>query len=162
LVHISDLKFGNDILTTQCYGGITHDVFFTSCEKHNEQNKKDISHFTKVWKLYELQKYLFLMELDINFLIDFFRKHSYDKSSGEIGEADEAGAAGGTTGSAPAGKTPKKWESGVSREGPANQIAPTSKWPPKPRTFGKTYMNDPKYVWTSGRTIGKTGGSDYA
>jgi len=52
------------------------------------------------------------MELDINFLIDFFRKHSYDKSSGEIGEADAAaGAAGGTTGSAPAGKTPKKWES---------------------------------------------------
>lgn len=104
------------------------------------------------------------MELDINFLIDFFRKHSYDKSSVELDEDDATttGAAGASTGSAPAGKTPKKWESGVSREGPANQIAPTSKWPTKPRAFGKTYMNDPKYVWSSGRTIGKTGGSDYS
>jgi hypothetical protein len=103
------------------------------------------------------------MELDINFLIDFFRKYSYDKSSVEIDEQDAAGGdAGGATGSSPSGKTPKKWESGVSREGPANQIAPTSKWPTKPRAFGKTYMNDPKYVWSSGRTIGKTGGSDYA
>lgn len=102
------------------------------------------------------------MELDINFLIDFFRKHSYDKSSTTIDEEEAAGAtpSGGSTGTAPSGKTPKKWESGR-KFGATYMNDPKHKWT-SGRTMGKTYMGDPKYQWTSGRTIGKTGGSDYA
>lgn len=47
-------------------------------------------------------------------------------SGGETGGSSEGGSA----------KSVKKWESG--------------------RTFGKTYMNDPKYKWESGRTFGPT------
>lgn len=74
------------------------------------------------------------MEKDIDFLIEFFKKYSQTSKM----DIEEQGA----TGEAPAGRAVKKWESG--------------------RTFGKTYMNDPKYVWTSGRQMGKTGGSDFA
>jgi len=104
------------------------------------------------------------MILDIDYLIDFFRKHTTSFEKKEIEEQDAptsapsgGGSAGGTT--APAGKSPKKWETGLTR-GKANQIGNT-KWE-SGRTLGKTYMNDPKYKWTSGRTMGKTGGSDFA
>ena len=80
------------------------------------------------------------MNLDVESLIFFFKKNTKSSEKEEFTEQDAA--AGGTTGSAPTGKTPKKWESG--------------------RKFGKTYMNDPKYVWKSDRVMGKTGGSDYA
>jgi hypothetical protein len=80
------------------------------------------------------------MNLDVESLIFFFKKNTKSFEKEEFTEQDSA--AGGTTGSAPTGKTPKKWESG--------------------RKFGKTYMNDPKYVWKSDRVMGKTGGSDYA
>jgi hypothetical protein len=108
------------------------------------------------------------MNLDVDFLIDFFRKHTPVKKNKPLDEQDAPEAApapapasapsGGSTGAAPAGKTPKKWESGVKR-GQANQIGNT-KWE-SGRTLGKTYMNDPHYQWTSGRQMGKTGGSDY-
>ena len=78
------------------------------------------------------------MDLDIDFLISFFKKNTKFPKKEEFTEQAEAGS---TTGGG-AGKTPKKWESG--------------------RKFGKTYMNDPKYVWKSDRVMGKTGGSDYA
>jgi hypothetical protein len=77
------------------------------------------------------------MNLNVDNLISFFNRHTPREKS--ISEQD-APAAGGS--SASSGKTPKKWESG--------------------RKFGKTYMNDPKYVWKSDRVMGKTGGSDYA
>jgi len=83
------------------------------------------------------------MILDVDILITLFDKYSGRKQNGEIGEQEAAAApSGGGESSASTGKTPKKWESG--------------------RTFGKTYMNDPKYKWTSGRAMGKTSGSDYA
>jgi len=76
------------------------------------------------------------MDLDINFLISFFKKNTITEGRGEFTEQEAAAPAGGTTPSTGGGKTPKKWESG--------------------RKFGKTYMNDPKYVWKSDRTMGKT------
>ena len=111
------------------------------------------------------------MNLDVDFLIDFFRKHTPIKKNKPLDEQDAspspepapapAPSGGGSTGgesSGGGGKTPKKWESGLTR-GKANPVGNT-KWE-SGRTLGKTYMNDPKYKWTSGRQMGKTGGSDY-
>jgi hypothetical protein len=82
------------------------------------------------------------MNLDVDFLIDFFKKHTTN-GKGEIGEQEgDASAAAPTTGGAAAGGSTspasnvKKWESG--------------------RKFGKSYMNDPKYKWSSDRVMGKT------
>jgi hypothetical protein len=99
------------------------------------------------------------MILDIDYLIDFLKKYTGSIEKEEIEEQDAGSAPPGGEGSAPAGKSPKKWESGLTR-GKANQVGLT-KWE-SGRTLGKTYMNDPKYKWTSGRTMGKTGGSDFA
>lgn len=103
------------------------------------------------------------MILDVDYLIEFLKKYTDSKTKEEIDEQEGSAPAattpsgGGQTQSS--GKSPKKWESGLSR-GKANQVGMT-KWE-SGRTFGKTYMNDPKYKWTSGRTMGKTGGSDFA
>lgn len=115
------------------------------------------------------------MNLDVDFLIDFFRKHTPIKKNKPLDEQDAPDAApapapepsapssgggggGSTGGSSSSGKTPKKWETGLTR-GKANPVGNT-KWE-SGRTLGKTYMNDPKYQWTSGRQMGSTGGSDY-
>jgi len=105
------------------------------------------------------------MNLDVDFLIDFFRKHTPVKKNNPLDEQDApeaapapAPASSGGESSGGGGKTPKKWESGLTR-GKANPVGNT-KWE-SGRTLGKTYMNDPKYKWTSGRQMGKTGGSDY-
>jgi hypothetical protein len=105
------------------------------------------------------------MNLDVDFLIDFFRKHTPVKKNKPLDEQDAPEAApapapapSGGESSGGGGKTPKKWETGLTR-GKANQIGNT-KWE-SGRTLGKTYMNDPKYQWTSGRQMGSTGGSDY-
>jgi hypothetical protein len=103
------------------------------------------------------------MNLDVDFLIDFFRKHTPVKKNKPLDEQDApeaapAAAPSGGESSGGGGKTPKKWESGLTR-GKANPVGNT-KWE-SGRTLGKTYMNDPKYKWTSGRQMGKTGGSDY-
>ena len=99
------------------------------------------------------------MILDIDYLIDFFRKHTTSSEKEEIGEQEVPTSEPSGGSAPPAGKSPKKWETGLTR-GKANQIGLT-KWE-SGRTLGKTYMNDPKYKWTSGRTMGKTGGSDFA
>lgn len=101
------------------------------------------------------------MILDIDYLIDLMRKYSNGERKEEIEEQDAPAAAPSAGGSETktSGKSPKKWESGLTR-GKANQIGVT-KWE-SGRTFGKSYMNDPKYQWTSGRNMGKTGGSDFA
>jgi hypothetical protein len=115
------------------------------------------------------------MNLDVDFLIDFFRKHTPIKKNKPLDEQDapdaapapapepsapSSGGGGGSTGGAApsSGKTPKKWETGLTR-GKANPVGNT-KWE-SGRTLGKTYMNDPHYQWTSGRQMGSTGGSDY-
>jgi hypothetical protein len=108
------------------------------------------------------QKYLFDMELDIDFLISFFKKHT-KVGKEEIIEQDAetsapAPAGGGTTSTS--GRAPKKWESGR-KFGATYMNDPKHKWT-SGRTMGKTYMGDPKYKWESGRQMGKTGGSDYA
>jgi hypothetical protein len=97
------------------------------------------------------------MNSNLNFLINFFQQHT-DSNSFDLGE-QESTAGTSDAGSTSSGKSPKKWETGLTR-GKANQIAVT-KWE-SGRTFGKTYMNDPKYVWKSDRAMGKTGGSDFA
>lgn len=102
------------------------------------------------------------METNIDVLINFFRKHSPRKGleSDMYEQADTTSTAtgAGSTGTQPSGKQVKKSETGLTR-GKANQIGNT-KWE-SGRKFGKTYMNDPKYVWKSDRNIGKTGGSDF-
>jgi hypothetical protein len=114
------------------------------------------------------------MNLDVDFLIDFFRKHTPIKKNKPLDEQDapdaapapapepsapsSGGGGGSTGGAASSGKTPKKWETGLTR-GKANPVGNT-KWE-SGRTLGKTYMNDPHYQWTSGRQMGSTGGSDY-
>lgn len=95
------------------------------------------------------------MNLDIDFLIQFMRKNTISNKK-DLGEQE---AAGGESGGGKTGKAVKKWESGITK-GKANQTANT-KWE-SGRKFGKTYMNDPKYVWKSDRNIGRTGGSDFA
>jgi hypothetical protein len=67
------------------------------------------------------------MNLDIDFLIKFYKNNTKSESKEEFTEQDAAAGASAPSGGS--GKTPKKWESG--------------------RKFGKTYMNDPKYVWNS-------------
>lgn len=64
------------------------------------------------------------MELDVDNLILFFKKNTKSSEKTEFTEQDAAAPSSGGS-----GKTPKKWESG--------------------RKFGKTYMNDSKYVWNS-------------
>lgn len=102
------------------------------------------------------------MNFDIESLISLMKKYTIDTRKSDLGE-QEAAAGGSTTtstsGGSGTGKTPKKWESGITK-GKANQTANT-KWE-SGRKFGKTYMNDPKYVWKSDRQMGKTGGTDYA
>ena len=99
------------------------------------------------------------MELNVDLLINFFLKNSHPRKTKDLDEQDAKTDSAGTTGGAPAGKAVKKWETGLTR-GKANQVGNT-KWE-SGRKLGKTYMMDPKYVWKSDRTMGKTGGSDFA
>ena len=99
-----------------------------------------------------------LMNLDIDFLIEFMRKNTFPIQKTDLDEQETPPASDSPAGSSPQ-KAVKKWESGLTR-GKANQVGNT-KWE-SGRKFGKTYMNDPKYVWKSDRNIGKTGGSDFA
>jgi hypothetical protein len=100
------------------------------------------------------------MILDVDFLINFFEKHSSKGKGKELDEQDTPPPSGesGSAGGASTGKAIKKWETGLAR-GKSNQTAIT-KWE-SGRKFGKTYMNDPKYVWKSDRVMGKTGGTDF-
>ena len=65
------------------------------------------------------------MRNDVNYIISILKQYSTNDISTpeELGE-DEAAAAGGSKPSYP---TVTKWESGVARTGPANQIGLT-KW----------------------------------
>jgi hypothetical protein len=69
------------------------------------------------------------MNLDVDYLIGFFNKHSHrGEGKEEMGEQDAA--AGGSSsggGAKPKYPTVTKWETGLSR-GLANTIDPKSKW----------------------------------
>jgi hypothetical protein len=69
------------------------------------------------------------MSMNIDDLILVFNKYSTDTSKEEVGEQEAAAPAsgGGGGGAKPAYPTVTKWESGVARTGPANQIGLT-KW----------------------------------
>ena len=100
------------------------------------------------------------MKLDVDYLISFFKKYTNNEKE-EIGEQDAAGSTGGgSTDGSTSTKAVKKWESGRTF-GKTYMNDPKYKWE-SGRKFGKTYMNDPKYVWKSDRVMGKTGGSDFA
>jgi hypothetical protein len=136
--------------------------------KRQEINIKMIIFFIMANILHFLTKTkIFIhMILDIDFIIEFLKKNTFlskkteiDEQGGEAPAASTPSPSSGAQSSAPSGKSPKKWESGLTR-GKANQVGNT-KWE-SGRTFGKTYMNDPKFQWSSGRTMGKTAGSDFA
>ena len=69
--------------------------------------------------------------MNIDDLILVFNKYSTDTSKEEVGEQDTAPASSGGAssggGAKPAYPTVTKWETGVARTGPANQIGLT-KW----------------------------------
>lgn len=69
------------------------------------------------------------MKNDIDSIISLMRAYTPSSDKGEMGEQDAAPAAGsgGGGGAKPAYPTVTKWESGVARTGPANQIGLT-KW----------------------------------
>lgn len=100
------------------------------------------------------------MILDVDQIIGLLKKYTRRPSNNEIDE-QEAGAGSTDTGgsSAPAGKAVKKWETGLTRSH-ANQTANTV-WT-SGRKDGPTYRFDRKTPWSSGRQMGKTGGSDFA
>ena len=64
---------------------------------------------------------------DINYIISLMKEYTPLKNEGEIGEQDAAAAApssgggGGTT-----YPTVTKWETGLARTGPANQVSKTN------------------------------------
>jgi hypothetical protein len=88
----------------------------------------------------EIQKYLYYMNLDVDFLINFFDKYSGKTLKRDVGEQEESPSAGsaptGGGGSTPKwadsysikrgkanmlGKAGEKWETGLTR-GAANKI----------------------------------------
>ena len=71
------------------------------------------------------------MDLNVDNIINLLKKLSYSNKM-EFAEQD---ASADTSSSDTSSGTVKKWESG--------------------RTFGKTYMNDPKHKWYSGVQRGK-------
>lgn len=100
------------------------------------------------------------MNLDVDYLIAFFEKFSEKQSESSLDEQDyptppssQTSSSPSDSGSGSGGKTPRKWESGASR-GKSNPTANTV-WT-SGRKLGKTYMNDPKHVWNTGLTRGKS------
>jgi hypothetical protein len=91
----------------------------------------------------------------LSFLESFSDDEELFEQEAEGGTSTGSASSGGGT-----GKAVKTWASGRSF-GKTYMNDPKYKWE-SGRTFGKTYMNDPKYKWESGRNFGKTGGSDFA
>lgn len=67
------------------------------------------------------------MKSDIDSIISLIKAYTPSADKEEMGEQDAAPAASGGGGAKPAYPTVTKWESGVARTGPANQIGLT-KW----------------------------------
>jgi len=69
------------------------------------------------------------MILDVDFLIDFFKKFSNTESKGEMGEQDAAAAASPAPSSGGGGKVPKWSDSYQTTRGKANKLgASGEKW----------------------------------
>jgi len=67
------------------------------------------------------------MKNDIDSIISLMKSFTPSSDKEEMGEQDAAAPASGGGGAKPAYPTVTKWESGVARTGPANQIVLT-KW----------------------------------
>jgi hypothetical protein len=67
------------------------------------------------------------MKIDIDSIISLMKSFTPSSDKEEMGEQDAAAPASGGGGAKPAYPTVTKWESGVARTGPANQIGLT-KW----------------------------------
>ena len=67
------------------------------------------------------------MKNDIDSIISLMKSFTPSSDKEEMGEQDAAAPASGGGGAKPAYPTVTKWESGVARTGPANQIGLT-KW----------------------------------
>jgi hypothetical protein len=68
------------------------------------------------------------MKNDVDYIISLMKEYTTNEKDGELGE-QEAAASGGDTGGGGGSKYPNvtKWETGLARTGPANQIGLT-KW----------------------------------
>ena len=65
------------------------------------------------------------MNFDIDSLISLMKKYTFDTRKSDLGEQDAAAAGSTTTstsGGGGTGKTPKKWESGITK-GKGNQTS---------------------------------------
>jgi len=64
---------------------------------------------------------------DVDYIISLMKEYTTNGKDGELGEQDAAAGGGGSSGGGAAGTYPTvtKWETGVARTGPANQIAIT-------------------------------------
>jgi len=66
------------------------------------------------------------MKNDIDSIISLMKSFTPSSDKEEMGEQDAAAPASGGGGAKPAYPTVTKWESGVARTGPANQIGLTT------------------------------------
>ena len=66
---------------------------------------------------------------DVDYIISLMKRYTPKENEGELGEQDAAASPSGGGGGGAASEYPTvtKWESGVARTGPANQISLT-KW----------------------------------
>jgi hypothetical protein len=64
------------------------------------------------------------MKNDVDYIISLMKEYTTNGKEGELGEQDDAAAAGGGGAKYP---TVTKWETGLARTGPANQVTLT-KW----------------------------------
>jgi hypothetical protein len=64
------------------------------------------------------------MKNDVDYIISLMKEYTTIGKEGELGEQDDAAAAGGGGAKYP---TVTKWETGLARTGPANQVTLT-KW----------------------------------
>lgn len=69
------------------------------------------------------------MKNDVDYIISLMKEYTTNQNEGEIGEQDAAASApaGGGGGGGAKYPTVTKWETGLARTGPANQIGLT-KW----------------------------------
>jgi hypothetical protein len=69
-------------------------------------------------------KIFITMKNDVDYIISLMKEYTTNGKEGELGEQDDAAAAGGGGAKYP---TVTKWETGLARTGPANQVTLT-KW----------------------------------
>lgn len=64
---------------------------------------------------------------DVDYIISLMKEYTLKENEGELGEQDAAASSSGGGGGGAKYPTVTKWETGVARTGPANQVTKT-KW----------------------------------